>query len=92
MKFINKFNNDNQSYSLKPLLIVLGLFMNVVALSQNNNPSIRVKIDNSEIIDVMRAGADVNIKIDGKIDEIAILAHRFFHRFLCLHLLSLIHI
>ena len=69
MKFINKFNNDNQSYSLKPLLIVLGLFMNVVALSQNNNPSIRVKIDNSEIIDVTRAEADVNIKIDGKIDE-----------------------
>jgi hypothetical protein len=69
MKFINKYNNDNQSNFLKPLLIVMGLFMNVVALSQNNNPSIRLTIDNSEIIDVKRAEADVNIKIDGKIDE-----------------------
>ena len=69
MKFINKFYNNNQLYFLKPLLIVLGLFMNDVALSQNNNSSIRVKIDNSEIIDVTRAEADVNIKIDGKIDE-----------------------
>ena len=69
MKFINKYNNDNQSNFLKPLLIVMGLFINVVALSQNNHPSIRLTIDNSEIIDVTRAEADVNIKIDGKIDE-----------------------
>ena len=69
MNFINKSRNYNPLYFIKQSLCVVLLLMSAVAFPQDSQPSIRLKIDTSEIIEVKKEEKDIEIKIDGKIDE-----------------------
>ena len=57
---------------LKGLLALCLIIINpTLVIAQDSSESIKLSLNKSEIIDVQQRDLDVEIKIDGKIDEVA---------------------
>ncbi|MDG2107809.1 MAG: hypothetical protein P8J74_04055, partial [Woeseiaceae bacterium] len=69
MNSIHKSINGKSSYLIKYSSLLILILINVAAFSQDSQPSIRLKIDTSEIIEVKKEEKNIEMKIDGKIDE-----------------------
>ncbi len=64
--------NSNKTINLGGLLtLYLSIFLSSTLAAQDNSESLQISLNDSKIIDVQQRDLDVEIKIDGKIDEAA---------------------